>query len=289
LSIIAFVGSVFSPYYAWARRREGGVADPEHFCALNVALYGQGRKRWTMTERGRQHIQRSAAHYQIGPSSLRWDGQALTIDIDEVNMPLPMPVRGRVTVRPQGLSPFVTALDAAGRHRWGPLAACSRIEVDIQHPRLNWQGHAYWDSNEGDEPIEKGFSAWDWARAEMANGDTSVIYDVKPLQGPDRVVARRFSPDGQSAPFLAPDQHPLPPSAWRIQRAMSSEAPTRPSVISTLEDTPFYARSLLKAQLMGEQVTAIHESLDVPRLVSWPVRCMLPFKMPRRFTPTWSP
>jgi carotenoid 1,2-hydratase len=53
-------------------------------------------------------------------------------------------------------------------------------------------------------------------------------------------------------------------------------------VLQALEDTPFYSRSVLQAQLCGERVTAIHESLDVPRLVSLPVRCMLPWRMPRR-------
>ena len=51
LTIIAFIGSVFSPYYAWARRK--GDAGPENHVAVNVALYGKGGKRWSMTERGR--------------------------------------------------------------------------------------------------------------------------------------------------------------------------------------------------------------------------------------------
>ena len=51
ITLIAFLGSVFSPYYAWARRR--GPSDPLRHCALNVALYGP-RKRWAMTERARQ-------------------------------------------------------------------------------------------------------------------------------------------------------------------------------------------------------------------------------------------
>ena len=38
LTIIAFIGSVFSPYYAWARQR--GRGDPENHVAVNVALYG---------------------------------------------------------------------------------------------------------------------------------------------------------------------------------------------------------------------------------------------------------
>jgi carotenoid 1,2-hydratase len=282
LSIIAFVGSVFSPYYALARRLQGGVADPENFCALNVALYGKGGKRWTMTERGRQHIQRSAHHYQIGPSSLHWNGQELTIDIDEINVPWPKRVRGRVTVKPEGLCRFVTALDNEGRHRWGPIAPCSRIQVEMDKPHLSWGGHAYMDSNEGDEPVEKGFWDWDWARAEMANGDTSVVYDVRPKTGPGRVVSQRFSPDGSHTPFEAPARYALPASAWRIKRAMCSEPGTAPEIVSTLEDTPFYARSLLKTRLLGEDLTAVHETLNVPRLVSWPVRWMLPFKMPRR-------
>ncbi len=282
LSIIAFVGSVFSPYYALARRLHGGVADPENFCALNVALYGKGGRRWTMTERGRQHIQRSAHHYQIGPSRLQWTGQELIIDIDEVNVPWPKRVRGRVTVRPEGLCRFVTALDNEGRHRWGPIAPCSRVHVEMDSPGLSWRGHAYMDSNEGDEPVDRGFWDWDWARAEMANGDTSVVYDVRPKNGPGRVVSQRFSPDGSHQAFEAPGRYPLPASAWRIQRAMCSESGAGPEIVSTLEDTPFYARSLLKTRLLGEDLTAVHETLDIPRLVSWPVQLMLPWKMPRR-------
>ena len=276
------MGSVFSPYYALARKLGGGVAEAENYCALNVALYGKAGKRWTMTERGRSHIERSADHDRIGPSSLHWDGQALRIEFDEINVPIPMRVRGRVTVRPEGLCRFVTALDNAGRHRWGPIAPCSRVEVELDHPSARWSGHAYMDSNEGDEPVEQGFRDWDWARAEMANGDTAVVYDVRPREGPGRVVAQRFARNGETTAFEAPPRHALPHSGWRIPRAMSSETGSTPQLVSTLEDTPFYVRSLLRTRLLGEDVTAVHESLDVPRLVSLPVRMMLPWRMPRR-------
>jgi carotenoid 1,2-hydratase len=282
VSIIAFVGSVFSPYYALARSLQGRAVDPENFCALNVALYGKGAKRWTMTERGRQRIDRGENHFQIGPSSLHWNGQDLTIDIDEINVPWPQRVRGRVTVSPQGLCDFVTPLDNQGLHRWGPIAPCARVKVEMDSPGLSWRGHAYMDSNEGDEPVEQAFWEWDWARAEMRNGDTSVVYDVRPKKGPVRVVSQRFSPDGSYTPFEAPERYPLPASAWRIQRAMCSESKVAPEIVSTLEDTPFYARSLLKTRLLGEDLTAVHESLSIPRLVSWPVRLMLPWRMPRR-------
>jgi len=87
------VGSVFSPYYAWAQR--SGKVEPDNYCALNVALYSRHAKRWTMTERGAQHCHRDAQQFTIGPSQLRWDGQALVIDINEVGVPFRTVSRGR--------------------------------------------------------------------------------------------------------------------------------------------------------------------------------------------------
>ncbi|MFM7342985.1 MAG: carotenoid 1,2-hydratase, partial [Betaproteobacteria bacterium] len=110
---MAFVGSVFSPYYAWARRR--GSSDPMNHCALNVALYGKSVRRWSMTERGARHCSREAQRFCIGPSQLHWDGHALHIDIGEVGMPIPHPIRGRVRLHPHQLLNFSTPLDAAGR------------------------------------------------------------------------------------------------------------------------------------------------------------------------------
>ena len=50
----------------------------------------------------------------------------------------------------------------------------------------------------------------------------------------------------------------------------------------TLEDTPFYARSLLDTCLLGEPVHGVHESLDLERFRSGWVQMLLPFRMPRR-------
>jgi carotenoid 1,2-hydratase len=281
LSIIAFVGSVFSPYYALARARNGGVAEPENFCAINVALYGAAGKRWTMTERGRRHIQRTRDSFTIGPSALHWNGRSLVIDINEINVPIPSRVRGRVTVTPEGLCNFVTGLDAAAKHRWGPIGPCSRVDVAMEQPGANWSGHAYLDSNEGDEPVDRAFNTWDWSRALMRNGDTAVIYDVRPMHGEARVIAQRFSQSGIATPFEAPPRQPVPRSKWLIPRTMRSEAGVPPVVETTLEDTPFYVRSVLKSGLQGERVTSVHETLDAQRVASLPVRLMLPWRMPR--------
>ncbi len=270
---------MFSPYYRKALGR--GPTDPENHCALNVALYGQNR-RWTMTERGRRSMQRDAQHFTIGPSSLHWHGDHLEIDICEIGVPLPFPVRGKVRVYPAALSGFSTALDAHGRHRWGPLAACARVEVEMQHPAQRWSGHAYFDSNEGDEPVGGAFHEWDWSRALLSDGSTAVIYDVQPREGSDRLLGLRFFPDGRVEPFDAPPRQSLHLTRWRIPRRMRSEGDARVSVIEMLEDTPFYQRSVLKSRLFGEDVISVHETLNVPRLQSPVVQWMLPFRMPRR-------
>jgi carotenoid 1,2-hydratase len=278
LSIIAFVGSVFSPYYAWARR--GGPASPDNHCALNVALYSRGAKRWSMTERGARHNARDRTHLRIGPSQLEWDGQALNIHIDEVGVPIPRRIRGHIRLHPRQLFNFSTPLDATGRHRWGPLAPHARIEVSLQHPAQRWRGHAYLDSNEGDEPIERAFTEWDWSRSAMRDGSTAVLYDVEPGRDNGRLLALRFGRHGSVAPFEAPPVQALPRTAWRIARRLRSDAPVQ--VVQQLEDTPFYQRAVLRSSLMGETVSSFHETLNVPRLVSPLVQAMLPWRMPRR-------
>ena len=246
-----------------------------------MALYGPQTKHWTMTERSRASVTREARRFVIGPSRLEWDGEALTIHIDEVGVPLPRRVRGTVRVLPQQLFNFSAALDDGARHHWGPIAPAARVEVDLDKPGSRWSGHAYLDSNEGTEPIERPFTEWDWSRSSLADGSTAVIYDVRQKRGDDRVLALRFTPSGTVEPFDAPPRQALPRTLWRIQRTMRTE-PGRPAAVTrTLEDTPFYARSMLTSSLLGEQVVSVHETLSVPRLVSPAVRLMLPWRMPR--------
>jgi carotenoid 1,2-hydratase len=249
-----------------------------------VALYGEGANRWAMTERGKGAISRSASEYRIGKSRLAWRNNGLVVDIDEVAVPLPRRIQGRVKLTTPAVCKFMATLDVAGKHCWGPIAPCARVEVELQNPKLHWTGHAYMDANQGSEPIENAFHEWDWSRAEMADGSTTVIYDVREKAGSaqDRVIAQRFKPDGSTSAFEAPPRQPLATSAWRIQRTMRSDPGVAPQLVQSLEDTPFYARSLLKASVMGESVLAMHETLNVPRVVSTPVRLMLPWRMPRR-------
>ncbi len=273
------MGSVFSPYYRRAWRAGRAVA--EDHCALNVALYSPGAPRWTMTERGRAQVRRSARRFELGPSALQWDGEGLNIEVDELANPLPRRVLGRVRLRPEGLSRFVVPLDTAGRHRWGPIAPSARVEVDFALPHLRWSGHAYLDSNEGDEPVTEPFDSWDWLRAPRADGSTAVIYDVREKGGAERLIGMRFARDGSATPVDLPPRAPLAGTGWRVQRQLRCDAGVRPQVLRTLEDTPFYNRSVVGTQLGGEAVVAVHESFDARRFGAPWVQALLPFRMPR--------
>jgi carotenoid 1,2-hydratase len=53
-------------------------------------------------------------------------------------------------------------------------------------------------------------------------------------------------------------------------------------IAQTLEDTPFYARSVLRSGSSGAVSEPImHESLDLDRFKKAWVRALLPFRMPR--------
>lgn len=297
LVLIAFIGSVFSPYYAWARRRLGVPQAPaQQHVALNVALYtpgGGGGARWAMTERGAAALRQQAHTLQIGPSALHWDGQALEVQIDERCMPLPRRLRGRLRLTPQALgAPRPLALDAAGLHHWWPIAPCARIEVDLQQPGWRWAGHAYLDSNRGALPLEASFQRWQWARAvplAAADGRSVVAYDALERPGADGVAGARritlaFDRNGGCTTVDAPPAlQPMPVApVFRIPRSMRSDAGSTPRVQRTLEDAPFYARSLVQSQWQGTPMLAMHESLELDRFSQPIVQAMLPFRMPRR-------
>jgi carotenoid 1,2-hydratase len=272
---------VFSPYYARARRAPGG-GDPYDHCAVNVALYGPGG-RWAMTERGRAGVQASASTLAIGPSALTWDGDALTVDIDEIAAPIPRRVRGRIRLHPSALTGQTYTLDGAGAHRWRPYAPCARVEVELTHPALRWSGAAYFDANAGDAPLEDAFSAWDWSRAHLRGGnETAVLYEAARRDGGHTSLALKFDAAGNATAFEPPPRMTLPSTRWRVARATRSDTATPAYVDQTLEDTPFYARSVLATGLLGEEVTAVHESLSLDRFRSGWVQALLPFRMPRR-------
>ncbi|ACA18073.1 hydroxyneurosporene synthase [Methylobacterium sp. 4-46] len=273
LTVIAFLGSVFSPYYAWSGRQ-----DPLDHSAVNVVLYG-APARWAMTERRRRSVARDAASLSIGPSSLAWDGSALTIRVSEVTAPLPSRLSGTIRVYPRGITPGPFTLDAEGRHRWWPIAPASRIEVDLDRPALRWRGHAYFDTNDGDTPLEASFRSWTWSRATLRHG-AAILYDVLRRDGTRQDLSLRFDPDGTPRPIEPPIPAALPPTLWRLKRATRSDD-GQARVLRRFEDAPFYSRSQLAARICGEAVEPVHEALCLDRFRHPLVRLMLPFRMPR--------
>ena len=277
LTLIAFVGSVFSPYYARARRR--GSADPFDHCALNVALYGNAR-RWTMTERGRKRVRRDGNALHIGPSRVSWHDARFVADIDEISVPFPARVRGRVQVTPIVRCARSWCLDASGLHRWQPLAPVVRVEVDLQAPEVHWSGTGYLDTNCGDEPLENGFAGWHWARTPLPGDRTIVTYELHSRAGKQRGLGVDIDAQGTPREFVIPESTVLPATLWRVERrAHCGWHAAR--LEKTLEDTPFYARSLLASTICGERALTIHESLSLERFRSRWVQMLLPFRMPR--------
>jgi carotenoid 1,2-hydratase len=278
ITIIAFIGTVFSPWYAWSRR--WGAGDPENHCCMNVALYGAPR-RWAMTDRPRRALQRGPDFLQIGPSGMKWDGTALTIRIEEVTAPIPTRLRGTVRLVPQAVSTRSFLLDASGRHRWQPIAARSRVEVVLESPALRWSGPAYFDTNAGAAPLERDFVSWDWCRAPMPE-QTAVLYNATRRDGTSQSLALRVRADGFVEDIEPPPAAALPHGFWGVARPARSED-GQARLVRKLEDAPFYTRSEIRTRLLGQEATAVHESLALDRFAALPIQVMLPLKVPRVF------
>lgn len=284
--MIAFIGSVFSPYYHWSGRR-----DPDNHIAFNVALYSPAGNVWTMTERGRASLKRSREHLQIGPSSLHMDDGGLHIVFDETALPWPgqrlwtKRVRGRITLQPAFTTDRAYALDPDGRHQWWPRAPLSqaRVECDL-FPDGGFAGQGYHDINFGDRPLQKDFASWDWARGDGQDDGTLLLYDAVLRDGRRHNLALRYRDDGSVAQVAPPARQPLGRGFWGVSGGIGCDPGTKPSLVRRLEDTPFYTRSLVDTVIEGERVRLMQESLDCRRLDSPLVRLMLPFKMPRRVT-----
>jgi carotenoid 1,2-hydratase len=277
--MIAFIGSVFSPWYRFARRQGGG--DPFNHCCMNVALYGRGGKRWAMTERNASALSRDASNLRIGRSGLAWDGTTLSVDLAENTFPVPGQIRGTLKLHPRCLATHEVLLDGAGRHRWGPIAPGARVEVALSDPARTWTGTAYFDTNSGDEPLEEGFVGWDWSRAPLRDGGMAVLYHGVRHSGEAFCTALRYDREGRAADFAPPPVAGLGSGFWGVKRMTLADLGSAPRVVQVLEDAPFYTRNVISSRLLGEDVTAVHESLDLRRFVAPWVQVMLPFKAPR--------
>jgi carotenoid 1,2-hydratase len=224
-------------------------------------------------------VRRSREALEVGPSSLRWDGQSLTAEVDEVCFPVPRGVRGRVRVLPEVRTNAPRLLEPVGRHCWWPIAPKSRVEVVFDEPAVRWSGTGYFDCNWGAAPLEDAFASWTWSRAPLRKG-AAVLYDVRPRLGPPRALALRIGADGGVEEFAPPPLVELARSGFGLLRETRSEGPAQ--ILRTLTDAHFYARSVLRSRLCGETAVGVHESLSLDRFDTRWAKLLLPFRMPRR-------
>lgn len=288
LTAIVFAGSVFSPWYFRARQAGDPLPSPLAHAAINLSMRTPQGHLWVMNERAVAADHRRRDHYDLGGGTrLAWQDGRLVLDIDEATRPffqrMPPRVKGRLTLTPLIRHDAMATLDAAGRHRWCAVAPHARMEVDLHEPRVKMAGHAYHDCNWGDEGLERGFAGWHWSRVALTAG-TLVVYDTRSTEGSTRQLARLFGKDGSTCAIDGLQAAPLRTSGWRIGRATRSDD-GHATVTHTLEDTPFYARSLVQGRWLGEPAVAVHESLDLGRFSAPWVRFLLPWRSRRQSLP----
>ncbi|MEL6551026.1 MAG: carotenoid 1,2-hydratase [Pseudomonadota bacterium] len=277
ISIIGFIGSVFSPWYAWSGRRH-----PQNHCCINVATYGAGG-RFTMTDRGAGALRLSADRLEVGPSSMSWTGDELVIDINEVSSPpLISRVQGQVRVKPAAMTEVEMPLTPDGAHVWRPFAPTSSISVELDAPGWQWQGHGYFDANFGTRALEQDFSFWSWGRYPLGDG-AACFYDADRLDGSQLATAIRFDADGGAEVMSrTPPLTRFRRSLWAVKRETRSDEGYLPHQVQNMLDAPFYSRSAVRTRIEGEETVGVHEALDLRRFRSPLLKPMLAVRVPRR-------
>ena len=233
-----------------------------------------------MTERGENALSRDATSFTVGPSTMRWEDDALVIDFDERSVPHLTRLRGRVRLVPDDVND-VSFVIAPGHH-WRPVAPDAHMEVDVPGLGLSWRGRGYHDTNWGPTGLEHDFRRWNWSRAKNARGETAILYDIEPKVGEPHTIALRFAGDATPRAFGPPGRKPLRRGMWGVRRDIQCEDGAPPKIVRSLEDAPFYTRAEVRSRLFGEEVVSVHECLDGDRFGTAWVKALLPFRMPRR-------
>jgi carotenoid 1,2-hydratase len=281
ISVIGFIGSVFSPWYAWSGRR-----DPANHCCINVVTYGPGG-RFTMTDRGRDALRQSRDALQVGPSQMRWENGVLVIEINEISgLPLVSRVRGQIRLTPSAVTCVEAMLTPSGSHIWRPFAPSAKIEVDLTQGH-KWTGHGYFDANFGSAALEADFARWTWGRYPRAHGGTTCFYDGLRADGTGLALGLDVAANGQAHEIAPPPHAALGRTAWGLSRDTRCDAGAKPRQTMALLDAPFYSRSVVQTTIDGETVQGVHEALDLHRFRNPVIKGMLACRVPRRAGWNW--
>ncbi|MEE2786746.1 MAG: carotenoid 1,2-hydratase [Myxococcota bacterium] len=258
--------------------------DPAEFCTLNFALHGpDGVDSWVFSEFSSADIKRSQDDFCLGETAITRTESGLHVELNARTKPffqwgMPPQIRGSLTLTPEAEYGHIVHLDRHRRHRWFGLAPRARIRVKLTEPKVEFEGSAYHDANQGLEPLEDGFQSWQWSRAELHDG-TAVLYDTIERTGDQHLSGRLYRPDGTIEEMDPPKSVTLRRGRWGVRRGTRTDADGTPTVLKTLVDAPFYTRSLIETQLRGESVISMHESVDLDRFSAGWVRFLLPWKI----------
>lgn len=233
-----------------------------------------------MTDRGEAALTRTAGRIDIGPSSMEWDGTAVTIRVDEMTWPHMRRMRGHVRLIPSAITEVELPLTPDGAHIWRPLAPTARIEVRLGR-HGEWDGHGYLDSNFGLRPLEEDFSYWTWGRFPTEDGSIC-FYDPQRRDGTRLDFAARFAAGGSAEAIEPPPKVPLRRSLWAVRRETRGDAGTRARQTRAMLDAPFYTRSAITTRLGGRDLEGVHEAIDLDRFASPLLKPLIACKVPRR-------
>ena len=156
-----------------------------------------------MTERGEKKLKRTQNMLKVGPSSFNWNKDHLIINFDEYSIPHFDNVKGTVKIIPKFISEIECNLLSDNSHVWRPFSPISKIEVDINKPGWQWEGHGYFDANFGSNALEKDFSYWTWGRFPTDKGSYT-FYDAIPRREKDVNIALLFKNNGRIEKILNP-------------------------------------------------------------------------------------
>ncbi|SDE87246.1 carotenoid 1,2-hydratase [Rhodobacter capsulatus] len=274
--MIAFIGSVFSPWYRWSGRRE-----PQNHCCINMVTTGTDG-RFTMTDRGRSALRQSRDVFQVGPSKLTWTGKELVIDVDEWGaLPKLGKLKGRVVLTPRAVTGVEVRLTPDAGHTWRPFAPIADVEVDLA-PGHKWTGHGYFDANFGTRALEEDFSFWTWGRFPLKDR-TVCFYDATRLDRTKVALAVQINPDGSVCEIdTPPPLVKMKRTPWFVRRETRCDPGAHPAGVHSLLEAPFYSRALMRTRIDGEETVGMHEALDLVRFRQPVLKPMLAVRVPRR-------
>lgn len=276
ITVIAFVGMVFSAAYYRARQR--GATCPLLHCGFNVVVHGPRHSAWALTEYGSEQVHRDAHTLVFGDNRIERDEHGFAITVAEHTTPWGRPLRGRIRLLPRAWSPHRFALDDTGRHQWWPCVPRGRMEVELETPGLSFEGAGYHDSNGGTEPLERRLERWTWSRVSGPD-TTTLLYDVLARDGRLRTLSLRCEDGGTVTDGVeASAEIALGGSRWGLSRAIRVPQGGHAILDRTLVDAPFYVRSVLRADIGQGPAWGVHETVDLQRFIRPSTQWMLPFR-----------